>query len=402
MKYTWFLALRYLCPPRRKLFSLLTMYIAVAGIAIGVAALVVTLGIMTGFHREIRSRIMMMYPHVMVSGRATLDENILEDIPGIVARAPFLYSHVILKKGNNVNTTVVKGVDFEREQRVVGIARTFLKREGPGLSTGTVFVGKELAKNMDLDVGDTVVMILPTQTATPFGMLPNTQKLRVAGVFSSGIYEYDSNLCFIDFNQARALFFDDATGSLNAVTGYGLRLSSDRVIPDVMQRLRAQLGYLFRVLSWEQMNYNLFSALKLERVVMIVVVGLIIIVACFIILSNMLFMGIQKSRDIGILMSMGASRGEIARIFLFQGVFLNFTGIVSGTALGLLLCHLVRTYQFIRLPQDVYYIDRVPVHIAGGDLAIVLCIAVLVGFLASLYPARRVAQFDPIEIIRYG
>jgi len=132
------------------------------------------------------------------------------------------------------------------------------------------------------------------------------------------------------------------------------------------------------------------------------VVGLIIIVACFIILSNLLFMGLQKSRDIGILMSMGASRRDVMHIFLFQGVLLNVVGIISGTALGLLLCHLVRTYQFIKLPQDVYYIDRVPVHVAGSDLAIVLSIAVLVGFFASLYPARRVAQLDPIEVIRYG
>ncbi|MFQ3675049.1 MAG: FtsX-like permease family protein [Endomicrobiia bacterium] len=159
---------------------------------------------------------------------------------------------------------------------------------------------------------------------------------------------------------------------------------------------------MYKVLSWEQLNYNLFSALKLEKVVMIIVISLIIIVACFIIVTNLIMMGIQKSKDIGILMSMGSSRKEIGRIFFIQGIVLNISGIILGTVLGLVLSFLIKRYQFVKLPKEVYYIDTIPIYISVWDLTTVLLITIIVGILASFYPAKKVSHFDPIEIIRYG
>ncbi len=402
MKYSTFLALRYIKPQKNKIFSYISKIVAVVGICIGVASLIVTVGIMTGFHREIRLRLMLMYPHIIITGRTDIPKEKFEHFQEIANFSPFIYSQVILKNKDIVYTTVVKGIDYFKEQSIIDIDKTILEKKGNPIDKFGILVGKELAKNMYLSVGDEIVMVLPTQVYTPFGTLPMTQKFVVQGIFRSGIYEYDSNLCYINYYTAREIFTDSSTGELIAVQGYGIKLKNDKYLHVVVNKLQNLLGFAYKVLSWEQLNYNLFSALKLEKIVMIIVVSLTIIVACFIIITNILFTGIQKSKDVGILMSMGATKNEILKIFFINGMILNVTGIVSGSFLGFILSWLIKKYQFIKLPKEIYYIDKIPVYFSIPDIILILSIATFVGFVASIYPARKISQFDPLEIIRYG
>lgn len=401
MKFTTFLALKYLVSPKKKIFSSISAIIAVLGIGIGVATLIVTLGIMSGFHHEIRKRLLSLYPHIVVSGNYEVDIKEVTKFKEIEDVSSFVYSQAILKSKNLVYTVVVKGIDFLQEQKVSEI-KNIVGKEVYNLSQNEIFIGKELSTNLGLEEGDTVVMVLPTQIRTPFGNLPRTEKFVVKKIFRSGVYEYDSNLCYIDYAKAKQIFYDEETRSFNGVVGLGIKLKNDNDLNKVVEKLRINLGIAYKVVSWEQLNYNLFSALKLEKVMMIIVVSLIIIVACFVIVTNLIMLGIQKSKDIGILMSMGATKKEIKNIFFIQGIILNVSGIIFGNGLGLLLSWLVKEYQFVKLPKEVYYIDKIPVYLSFTDIGIVLLITIFVGIVASLYPAQKVSKFEPIEIIRYG
>ncbi len=402
MKFTTFLAIKYLKPQKNKIFSYVSTIIAVLGITTGVATLIVTMGVMSGFHREIRNRLLTMYPHIVITGVSDIPEVDILRLKEIDAGSPFVYSQAILKSKDVVYSTVVKGIDFEKEKKVSGIKNIFVKDEVIELKDNEIFLGKELAQNLNLEMYDEVVMILPTQVRTPFGDLPMTEKFFVKGIFKSGIFEYDNNLCYIDYNKAKKIFFDKQTKTFNAVLGFGIKLKNDNDINIVVKKLSTMMGYIYKIMSWEQLNYNLFSALKLERTMMIIIVSLIILVACFVIVTNLMMLGIQKSKDIGILIAIGSTKNEIKKIFFLQGIILNIIGIISGTVLGLVLSFLIKKYQFIKLPKEVYYIDKIPVYISILDLIIILLIAILVGIIASIYPAKKVAQFDPVEIIRYG
>jgi lipoprotein-releasing system permease protein len=402
MKYTTYLALKYLKPQKDKFFSYLSLIIAVFGIAIGVCALIVTLGIMSGFHREIRMRLMSVYPHIIITTHYDINPELLSNIKDIEAISPFLYSQVILKNNDKVYTAVIKGINYELEKKVTKLERIIKTDENFVFEKKGIILGKELAKNLNVVINDEIAVVLPTQVQTPFGNLPLTEKFVVKGIISSGIYEYDNNLCLIDYDTALKLFYDKQAGEFVGVKGVGIKIKDDSKLELVVDELRRKLGPTKRVISWIEMNYNLFSALKLEKVMMFIVVSLIIIVACFIIMSNLLLKGIQKSKDIGILMAIGVGKKEIKRIFFIQGMIINLSGIFLGVILGFTLGFLIKEYQFVKLPKEVYYIDKIPVYFSLTDISLALLVALIVGVFASIYPAHKISQFDPVEIIRYG
>ncbi|MFQ3675050.1 MAG: ABC transporter permease [Endomicrobiia bacterium] len=206
MKYTTFLAIKYLKPTKKKIFSYTSTLIAIFGIAIGVAALIVTLGIMTGFHKEIRTRLMKMYPHIIVTGLTDIPQEEILKLKEVESGSPFVYSQAIIKFNDTTYTTVVKGVNFELEEKVSGIKNIFVEKEKDGLQDKEIFLGKELAQNLSIKLNDEMDMIIPTQIQTPFGDLPMTEKFVVKGIFKSGIYEYDSNLCYINYDTAKKFF----------------------------------------------------------------------------------------------------------------------------------------------------------------------------------------------------
>lgn len=403
MKYTTYLAMKYLKPQKDKFFSYLSLIISVLGIAMGVCTLIVTLGIMTGFHKEIKSRLMSIYPHIMVTTTYSIDEKVFTQFKEIQNFAPFIYSQAIIKNNDKVYSCVVKGIDYNKEKSIVNLEKVVKSKEGvESLSKKYIILGKELAKNLGLVINDEIVLILPAQIQTPFGNLPLTEKFVVIGFISSGIYEYDSNLCFIDYDIAKNLFYDKNKDEIVGVKGFGIRIYDDSQLEVVSNKLKTILGHKNKVVSWVDMNYNLFSALKLEKIVMIIVVSLIIIVACFIIMSNLLLRGIQKNKDIGILMAMGVDRTSIKKIFYMQGMILNLSGIFLGTFLGFFLGFLIKKYQFVKLPKEVYYIDKIPVYFSLPDIILTLSITIIVGAITSIYPSHKISQFNPVEIIRYG
>jgi lipoprotein-releasing system permease protein len=402
MNYTLYLSFKYLKPQKDKFFSYLSLAISICGIAIGVATLIVTLGVMTGFHREIKNRLSMLYPDIIVTSHYDISEEVLKNNKQIYSYSPFLYSQVILKFGDKVYTSVVKGINYDTEKKVVKIDKLIKWFDDPKLDKKSIVLGKELAKSLGVSFNDEVVMILPTQVHTPFGSLPLTEKFLVKGIFSSGIYEYDNNLCFIDYNVATKIFYDNTTNQLNAVKCWGIKVNNEKSLYDVVSYLKTNLPPLTKILTWIELNYNFFTALKLEKIMMIIIVSLIIIVACFMIVSNLLLKGLQKSKDIGILLAIGVSKKYVRRIFFLQGIVITLTGILLGSILGFTLGWLIKQYQFVKLPKGVYFIDKIPVYFSLPDIAITLSITIIVGFLASLYPSYKISQFDPVEIIRYG
>lgn len=402
MNYTLYLSFKYLKPQKDKFFSYLSLAISICGIAIGVATLIVTLGVMTGFHREIKNRLSMLYPDIIVTSHYDISEEVLKNNKQIYSYSPFLYSQAILKFGDKVYTSVVKGINYDTEKKVVKIDKLIKWFDDPKLDKKSIVLGKELAKSLGVSFNDEVVMILPTQVQTPFGSLPLTEKFLVKGILSSGIYEYDNNLCFIDYNVATKIFYDNTTNQLNAVKCLGIKVNNEKSLYDVVSYLKTNLPPLTKILTWIELNYNFFTALKLEKIMMIIIVSLIIIVACFMIVSNLLLKGLQKSKDIGILLAIGVSKKDVRRIFFLQGIVITLTGILLGSILGFTLGWLIKQYQFVKLPKGVYFIDKIPVYFSLPDIAITLSITIIVGFLASLYPSYKISQFDPVEIIRYG
>ncbi|MFN3550434.1 MAG: ABC transporter permease [Endomicrobiia bacterium] len=403
MNYTIYLAIKYLKPQKDKFFSYLSLIISVLGIATGVCTLIVTLAVMTGFHKEIKSRLMAVYPHILITSAYDIDEKIFAQFKEIKNFSPFIYSQAIIKNEDKVYSCVVKGIDYDKEKKVVNLTKIVKVQDNfSSLNYNQIILGKELAKNLNVVVNDEIVLVLPTQMQTPLGSFPLTEKFIVAGFISSGIYEYDNNLCFINYDMASKLFYNKNTNETLGIKGFGLKLKDDSQIEILTNKLRTILGPTKKVVTWIEMNYNLFSALKLEKIIMIIVVSLIIIVACFIIMSNLLLKGIQKNKDIGILMAVGVDRKSVKKIFFFQGMIINLSGIFLGTVLGFFLGFLIKEYQFIKLPKEVYYIDKIPVYFNLVDIILALSIAVIVGIIASIYPSHKISQFNPVEIIRYG
>jgi lipoprotein-releasing system permease protein len=344
----------------------------------------------------------MLYPDIIVTSHYDISEEVLKNNKQIYSYSPFLYSQVILKFGDKVYTSVVKGINYDTEKKVVKIDKLIKWFDDPKLDKKSIVLGKELAKSLGVSFNDEVVMILPTQIQTPFGSLPLTEKFLVKGILSSGIYEYDNNLCFIDYNVATKIFYDNTTNQLNAVKCLGIKVNNEKSLYDVVSYLKTNLPPLTKILTWIELNYNFFTALKLEKIMMIIIVSLIIIVACFMIVSNLLLKGLQKSKDIGILLAIGVSKKDVRRIFFLQGIVITLTGILLGSILGFTLGWLIKQYQFVKLPKGVYFIDKIPVYFSLPDIAITLSITIIVGFLASLYPSYKISQLDPVEIIRYG
>jgi len=402
MNYTTFLSLKYLRPQKDKFFSYLSLIISICGIAIGVATLIVTLGVMTGFHKEIKYRLSMLYPDIIVTTNYDISEDVFKNDKRIKFYSPFLYSQVILKFNDKVYTSVVKAINYDTEKKVVKIDKLIKWADDNKLDKNYIVLGKELAKSLGVSFNDEVVMILPTQVQTPFGNLPLTEKFLVKGFLHSGIYEYDSNLCFIAYDVATKIFYDSITKQLNAVKCWGIKVDNEKFLYEVVSYLKTNLPPLTKILTWIELNYNFFTALKLEKIMMIIIVSLIIIVACFMIISNLLLKGLQKSKDIGILLAIGVNKKDVIKIFFLQGIIITLLGILFGSILGFTFGWLIKQYQFVKLPKGVYFIDKIPVYFSLPDIIVTLSITIIVGFLASLYPSYKISQFDPVEIIRYG
>jgi len=400
MKLELFIALKYLFGRKHNIFATITTIIAIFGITLGVSCLIVTLGVMTGFHNDIQKKILGLNPHIIILN--SLNEKIqsstiekIKTIKEIKNFSPFVYGQVILKTKSGVSGVLLKGIDIENEKKVIdGIDKIFTFGSLPETDSKKIVLGKELIKNLNTFVGNDIILIIPQEQS---GMsFPAMYKFNISGVFSSGMYDYDSNLTFIDIHTARKIL------SNQAIEGIGVKINNFDKITSVRDKLIKILGKNLRIISYQELNKNLFAALKLEKVVMILLLTLIIIVACFNIVSNMLLLGIEKSKEIGILSALGLNRKRIRKIFLIEGSINGLIGTLFGVILGIIICFVLQKYQFISLPADVYYVNKLPVKLVFNDIILVVIISIGTTILSTIYPANKLSKLNPIEIIRYG
>jgi len=404
----FYIAKKYLLAKRKQTFISIISFISVAGVTVGVMALIIVLAVMSGFERELKERILGATAHAHVTsiqGSIPKPFEVAEKIrkvEGVVAASPYIFTQMMISSGSGAFGGVLRGVDIAtigevtRLPRDVRVGRLSDLRRKTGESLPGVILGRELAANLGVGPGEVVEVLVPGGSVTPLGAFPRTARFRVVGMSESGMYEYDATFAYVAFEEASQLL-----GLEGRATGVEVKVRDIYAAADVVGRLRATLGYPYWAKDWMQSNRNLFSALKLEKVVMFIILVLIVMVAAFNIISTLIMVVMEKTKDIAILMTLGATRKTIRRIFALEGLIIGVAGTGSGTAMGALLCHLLRRYQFIHLPSDVYYISTLPVSLELGTMLIVVASSILICFLATVYPARQASRVDPAEAIRY-
>jgi len=405
--YPLFVGLRYLRAKKRNRSISVNTLISVAGVALGVMALVTVLSVMTGFQDDLRRKILGVNAHVVVmqyTGKMSdygmvLAESLQQE--GVTAAAPFIIGQVMLSAGDKVHGVVLRGVDPQKEATTTDLLSNMKEGElafgeGGDNNLPGLVIGRELSHILGVHVGDRVNMISPLGALGPMGMLPKAKGFRVTGIFEAGMFEYDANLAYIDIPHAQEFL-----NMGDSITGVELRLEDIYQAGNVAHRIQAVLGYPFHARDWMQMNRNLFAALKLEKIAMFLILTLIILVAAFNIVGTLVMMVIEKSRDIAILKTMGATRQGIMTIFMTQGLFVGVLGTSLGLIGGYVLCYILQETQLISLPGDVYYLDHLPVHMRVADFLWVGLAAIVISLLATVYPSLQAAKLDPIEPLRY-
>ncbi|GAB4266001.1 MAG: lipoprotein-releasing ABC transporter permease subunit [Deferrisomatales bacterium] len=402
--YELWIALRYLKGRRQELFISLITWISVGGVALGVTALVVVLSVMTGFEEDLRDKILGTTAHAVVYPMGGVLEDYgavmaaVEEVDGVEGATPFAVSQVMLMAGGRVQGAVFRGIDVSSVGRATELEKFLVAGSLDGLEGKLpgILVGREMARNMGLFLGDAVQVVSPGGSPTPLGMVPRIRAFRVAGIFASGMYEYDTSFVFVSLGEAQ-----DFLRLGKGVSGIEVRVDDIYRARAVARAIDAALGPGFWTRDWMEMNRNLFSALKLEKTAMFVILALIVLVAAFNIASTLIMVVLEKSREIAILKSMGATNRSVRRIFVAEGLVIGAIGTALGLLGGWLLCELLQRYKFVELPSDVYYIDTLPVVMKPGLFLLVGVCAVALCYLATLYPSWQASRLDPVETLRY-
>jgi lipoprotein-releasing system permease protein len=413
MNFELFVSLRYLMAKRRQTFISLITFISIAGVAVGVTALIVVLAVMNGFQDDLRNRILGITSHVIVgsfNGVFSDYPGLMQEVekePGVVAATPFIHAQVMISSGKNVSGALLRGIDPQTAAKVINIQDNMIRgsladlriepvQSGDAPAQPGIILGVELCNNLGVRQGEWVTVISPSGRLTPLGQVPKSRLFHVVGIIQSGMYEYDNTLAYISLTAAQQFLSIGDT-----VSGIEMRLSDIYRAREVAESLRSRLGLPYWVRDWMQMNRNLFSALKLEKVVMFIILTLIILVAAFNIVSSLIMLVMEKTRDIAILKAMGATTGSIRKIFVMEGFLIGISGTLLGLLGGFTLCSLLKRYQFIELPRDVYYISTLPVKMELIDVGMIAFSAILISLVATLYPSRQAAKLDPAEALRY-
>lgn len=404
LSYELFIGLRYLKAKRKQTFISLITMISMAGVAVGVWALIVVLSVMTGFEEDLRNKILGTNSHIVIIDRgegAIKDyKNIIpkiEKVKHVISATPFIYNQVMLTTENGVSGVVLRGIDPSEEGKVTDIKKNIKDGSLEALNEKQgIIIGKELAKRLLAFVGNKITVVSPLGTLGPMGTIPKMKTFEVVGVFESGMYEYDSTLAYISINDAQQFF-----NMGDSVSGIEVRLDDIYIARDISEKIQSMLGFPYWARDWGQMNRNLFSALALERIAMFIILTLIVLVAAFNIVSTLIMIVMEKNKDIAILMSMGATKKGIMKIFVINGLMIGIVGTIIGVATGYFSCIILAKYQFIKLPSDIYYISHLPVKMKLFNIIVIAISAVGISFLATIYPSYQAARLDPAEALRY-
>ncbi len=395
MKTELFISWRYLVTKRKEKFISLISVISVLGVAIGVMALIVVIAVMSGFDQDLRDKIVGNYSHLTLTGYNGIEEKeyagILQKIavnPHVAGISPYVQGQVLLKEGNRFFAVGLTGIDHLTEKSVTKIAKYLTHGSIEALGQDSVIVGKELAAYLGLRIGSEL---------TTYSALGKQRNLKVAGIFNSGMYDYDLNLAFTNIKTAQEIL-----GLNNQFSAIAIKLDNLYLAPKLKDELSQALGFNYNLKTWTEINQNFFAALQLEKLTMFIILTLIILVASFNIISTLIVMVVEKTKDIGILKTIGMTSPQIRRIFTYEGLIIGGLGTFLGTAGGILLCGLLKKYQFIKLPQDIYYIDRLPVNIDfWPDISLVILAAMFITLVATIYPAAKASGLKPVEALRY-
>ena len=411
MSFEYFIGGRYLRAKQKETFISLITMLSIAGVTVGVMALIVVIAVMAGFESDLKQRILGVESHIVLMrhGGSFSDyrkiSTQIDTLDGVTAATPFIYTQIMLRSPSGVSGAVLRGIDPDSAGRVIKILKhsglqNLKQFQGQGNSKSLmpgIILGKELARNLGVGEGDAVYLISSQGMISPIGYLPAMKRFKVAGLFESGMYEYDGSLAYINLKDAQKILHMEG-----AVTGIEVRVKDIYDARNIAEKIVSNLGFPYWAKDWMQMNHNLFSALKLEKTVMFIILALIVLVAAFNIASTLIMMVMGKTKDIAILKAMGAQDSSIKKIFIFNGMIIGFVGTTLGVCLGFIMCELLEKYKFIELPGDVYYISTLPVRLNPMDVLIIAAAALIICFVATLYPARQASKLNPVEAIRYG
>ncbi len=408
MPFELYIALRYLLTRRKNSFISAISLISVIGVALGVSALIVVLGVMTGFSNNLRDKILGVNAHMVVNlaqgpfSQHKQYSQELKKIPQIKGVMPFIYTEVMLSTRNGVKGAALRGIEPEtaakvltlKEDMVDGTLEEMAEKDGPP----GIIIGNALASTLGVSKGDTLNMLTPSGRKSSMGFVPEIKVFQVAGIFDTGMYEYDSSLAYVSLSSAQQILGFER----DLITGLEIRLEDAFAAGEVKEKVQRKLGnYPFVIRTWMEMNQSLFSALKLEKTAMGVILVMIVLVGSFSIITTLIMLVMEKRQDIAVLMSMGALPKNISRIFIWQGLMIGFLGTFCGYLFGIGLSLLLRKYEFIRLPEDIYYMDHLPIDLNVLDLSLIGLVAMALCFLATIYPARQAAGLNPANILRY-
>jgi lipoprotein-releasing system permease protein len=406
MRFEWFVARRYLRSPYRPAVLRLVTLFSILGVAAGVATLVIALAMNTGFRETLQDRLLEVTAHVSLTRPGSVIRDYealaakLAAIPGVRSVTPASYETVLLSFGGEARGVVAKGVEPERErrgdqalQKIVAGSLDFAP-DADGIDA--LIVGKQLAEEWKMGPGDYVTIMSPQGRLTPFGLIPHTRRFHVAGVFDSGFYDYDENWCFLTLHAAQSL-----AGTSDVVNVVEFRLDNPERAGQIAREAKRMAGQDFLATTWMEQNFALFRALRLEKLVTAIFIGLITFVAGLNILVVLSMMVTDKARDIAVLMSMGTRREQIRTIFLWQGIAIGFTGTLIGLCVGYAFALIAGNYHLIPLDPQIYAVSYVPFHPSALDGVWITLAAMGISIGATILPARAAARLLPVEILRY-
>lgn len=423
MNYEWFISLRYLKAKRRQSFISLITWISIGGVAVGVCALIVVMAVMTGAQDDMKKKILGANSHILVTNVFGTgfkhSDKVAEDIrkiEGVTHADPYGMGQAMLTSENRITGVVLRGVvsdppaestDIEKYMQEgslryldekfkrVSVELDELDLEQEVERRGIV-LGNELAAILQVGMGDPITVVSPVGKVTPGGMAPSSRFYYVCGIFKSGMYEYDSTLAIVSLQESQKLF---RMGE--KATGVEVKTKDIYDTGSVVKRIKKKLGYPYAVRDWQELNANLFFALKLEKSVIGIILTLIVCVAAFNIVSTLIMVVMEKTKDVAVLKAMGASRKSVVKIFFLEGLVIGLSGTGIGDIGGIVLCKLLEKYKFITLPKDVYNMDTLPVALSSMDVVTVSMVAVAVTVVATIYPAWQAGKLDPVEALRY-